>query len=351
MAKDPSQTEKATPKRRERAHDDGSFPKSADFDAAMILWANFFLFMVLGTSMMAMMARVVGTFLARAQPGAIDRGQLGLVGVEVVFIVAKVLLPFLAMNFILAMAIQIAQHGFRFKPSMLKLKPERLNPVSGFKRLFSTRSLVEFLKSILKFAIIAWVAWTVVAPRIPELLSTLKLPLGQGIQIFQNALFILYRNIMLAMLVIALADLFYQRKEFEDSIMMSKQEVQDEAKLTEGNPIIKGHQRSLMLAAARKRMMVEVPKATVVITNPTHVAVALRYEPDSAAPICVAKGLDFLAQRIKATAREAGVTIVENPPLARSLYKAVEVGKPIPHELFQAVAQVLAYVYRLKGAA
>jgi flagellar biosynthetic protein FlhB len=298
-----------------------------------------------------MMARVVGTLLSRARPGVLEGGQLGLVSLEAAYLMGKLLLPFLAMNFLLAIGIQVAQHGFRFKPSMLKLKPERLNPVGGFKRLFSTRSLVEFLKSVLKFSIIAWVAWTVVSPRVPALLSTLKIPLGQGIQILQDTLFVLYRNIMLAMLVIALADLFYQRKEFENSIMMTKQEVSDEQKQAEGNPQIKAHQRSLMMAVARKRMMVEVPRATVVITNPTHVAVALRYDESNPAPICVAKGLDFLAQRIKAIAREAGVTVVENPPLARSLYRGVEVGKPIPHELFQAVAQVLAYVYRLKGAA
>lgn len=351
MAKDPSRTEKATPKRREKARKDGSFPKSADFDAAMVLWVNFFLFMALGSSTIALTARVVASFLAMAKPGVINSGQVGLLGTEVAFILARILLPFLVMNLLLAVAIQVAQHGFRFTPELLIPKPSRINPVAGFKKLFSVRSIVEFIKSVLKFALIAWVAWIVVAPRLPLLLSTLKIPLGQGIQIFQDTLFMLYRNIMLAMVVLAVADFLYQRKQFEDSIMMTKQEVSDEAKQNEGNPHIKGHQRSLMMASARRRMMAAVPKATVVITNPTHVAVALRYDSENPAPICVAKGLDFLAQKIKATAREAGVTIIENPPLARSLYRAVELDKPIPAELYQAVAQVLAYVYRLKGAA
>ena len=351
MAKDPSRTEKATPKRRSEAHKEGSFPKSADFDAAMVLWVNFFLFLALGSTTITLLARVVGAFLAKAQPGLVDKGLLGLLGIEVAVILAKVLLPFLLVNMLLAIAIQVAQHGFRFMPSLLIPKPSRINPIAGFKRLFSVRSFVEFLKSVLKFSLIAWIAWTVVSPRLPLLLSTLKIPLGQGIQIFQDTLFVLYRNIMLAMIVLRIADLFYQRKTFEDSIMMTKQEVSDEAKQNEGNPQIKAHQRSLMMASARKRMMAQVPEATVVITNPTHVAVALRYDAENPAPVCVAKGLDFLAQKIKATAREAGVTIIENPPLARSLYRSVQVDQPIPKELFQAVAQVLAYVYRMKGAA
>lgn len=351
MAKDPSRTEKATPKRRGEAHEKGSFPKSADFDATMVLWVNFFLFLAVGTTTMSMLARVVGAFLARARPGAIDQGQVGQVGVEVAAILAKVLLPFLLVNLVLGIVIQVAQHGLRFNPALLIPKPEKLNPVAGFQKLFSVRSFIEFLKSVLKFAIVAWVAWMVISPRIPLMLSALKIPLAQGIRIFQESLFVLYRNIMLSMLVLALADLFYQRYEFEESLKMTKQEVADEAKAAEGNPQIKSHQKSLMMAAARKRMMAQVPKATVVITNPTHVAVALRYDEESAAPVCVAKGLDFLAQKIKAVARDSGVTLVENPPLARSLYRAVEVGRPIPRELYQAVAQVLAYVYRLKGAA
>ena len=132
---------------------------------------------------------------------------------------------------------------------------------------------------------------------------------------------------------------------------MTKQEVKDEAKDSEGNPLIKGQQRSLMMAAARGRMLAEVPKATVIVTNPTHVAVALQYDEKTAAPVCLAKGLDHLALKIREKAKESGVTILERPELARALYRQVDVGKPIPGELYQAVAQVIAFVYRLKGAA
>jgi flagellar biosynthetic protein FlhB len=270
---------------------------------------------------------------------------------DLLVIVLRILLPFFGVNFLLALANQFFQHGFH--PIFKTLTPKfgKLNPVPGFKRLFSARSLVEILKSLGKFLIMAWMAYLIIGPRMPIILSTLKLPLGQSIQFLQETLFLLYRNVMLAMLALSVADFAYQRYEFEKGLKMTKQEVKDEAKDAEGNPEIKGKQKQLMFASVMRRIRSQVPKAAVVITNPTHFAVALKYDPDTAAPICVAKGIDHLALKIRERAKTSGVPIVENRALARSLYRSVELDRPIPPELYQAVAQVLAFVYRLRGAA
>ena len=349
MANDPSRTEKATPKRREKAREEGSFPRSADFDATLLLWGNYFLFLSAGGLTMTLLGREVTQLFRLARPGALDNP--GPLAVEVAMATGKILLPFLGLNLLLALALQAAQRGLRITGKPLLPKFDRLNPASGFGRLFSIKSVVDTLKSLAKFLVFASVAYALIGPRMNSVLATMKAPLGQSLELLRNILFLLYRDVMLAMLVIALADFFYQRQHFEKSIRMTKQEVKDEAKDTEQNPEIKGKQRSLMFSAAQRRMLAAVPKATVVITNPTHYAVALRYEAGVSAPVCLAKGVDFMAFRIREKARAAGVVLVENPPLARALYASVRVDKPIPKELYQAVAQVLAFVYRLKGAA
>jgi len=352
MAKDPSRTERATPKRRQKAREEGSVLRVPDLDSTVILWGNFFLFVGLWTATLTAMVQACAFFFKRAgQAEAFT--ELGLRGlsVDLLTIVLRVLLPFLAANFLMALANQFVQHGF--KPSAKPLTPKftKLNPASGFKRIISAKSMVDILKSLLKFLIVAWVAYSVLGQRFPMILATMKLPINQSVAFLQETLFVLYRNVMVAMLVLAAADFLFQRHQFEENIKMTKQEVKDEAKDSEGNPEIKGRQRSLIFASAMHRIMAQVPKASVVITNPTHVAVALRYDAQTAAPVCLAKGLDHLALKIRERAKATGVPIVENPPLARALYREVDLERPIPQELYQAVAQVLAFVYRLKGVA
>lgn len=351
MANDPGKTEKATPKRREKAREEGSVPKSADFDGAILLWGNFFLFVGLGGATLSLMGQTVRHFLQRAQPGALaEAGQVTLLG-DVMMILGRLLLPFLGLNLLVALAGGFAQRGFSFSVKPLVPKFDRLNPVQGFKKIFASKALVDLIKSLAKFVLLASVAYLVMAPRIPLLLATLKLPLGQSLSIFQATAFVLYRDVMLAMLILAVLDFAWQRHSFEESIKMTKQEVKDEMKDADGNPEVKHRQKALMQAASRRRMLSEVSKATVVVTNPTHVAIALRYDEATAAPVCVAKGLDHLALKIRERAKEAGVPTLERPELARALYRVVELDKPIPRDLYQAVAQVLAFVYRLRGAA
>ncbi|WP_005031958.1 flagellar biosynthesis protein FlhB [Holophaga foetida] len=349
--KDPGRTEKATPKRRKKAREDGMILRVPDLDATLLLWANFFLFLGLWGSTFTLLANQTAYFLRKASdPSYLTDGNLGHLGTDLLSIVLRVLLPFLGLNWLIALGIQAAQHGFQPTFEMLKLKFDRLNPFSGMKRLLSFRSLMETAKSLAKFAILAWAAYGVLGPRMGQILATLQLPLGQTLAFMQDTLFALYRNVMLAMLTIAAVDFAYQRHVFEDNLKMTKQEIRDEAKDSDGNPEIKGRQKSMMVAALMRRIRTAVPKASVVITNPTHFAVALKYEPGSPAPICVAKGVDHLAFQIRQIAKDHDITIVENVPLARALYRSVEVDKAIPPDLYQAVAQVLAYVYKLKGS-
>ncbi len=349
MAHDPSRTETATPKRRDKARDEGSVPRSQDFDATMLLWGNYFLFLSAGGLTVTLLGRQMAMLLGMARPGALD--NVGPLSVEVATSTGRILLPYLGLNLLLAVALQALQRGIRFTTKPLQPKFDRLNPASGFQRLFSAKSVVDTIKSLAKFVVLGAVAYAIIGPRMPAVLGTMKTSLGQSLELLRSTLFLLYRDVMLVMLVVALADFFYQRQHFEKSIRMTKQEVKEEAKDAEQSPEVKSRQRSIMYGAAQRRMLAAVPEATVVITNPTHFAVALRYEEGVSAPVCLAKGVDFMAFRIRERAKAAGVVVVENPPLARALYHTVRLDSPIPKELYQAVAQVLAFVYRLKGAA
>jgi flagellar biosynthetic protein FlhB len=349
MAQDPSRTEKATPKRRDKAREEGSVPRSQDFDSTLLLWGNYFLLLLVGGFTVTLLDRQMAQLLKAAKPGAL--ADIGTLAKQVGYDLGLVLLPFLGANFLIALLVQMGQRGLHLHGKPLQPKFSRMNPISGFGRLFSVRALMELTKSLAKFLIIGWVAYGVIAPRIPAILATLNAPLPQSLNLLQETLFVLYRNVMLAMLVVAGVDFVYQRHHFEQSIRMTKQEIRDESRDAEQSPEVKGKLKALMLSAAQRRMLAAVPKATVVISNPTHYAVALRYERGESAPVCLAKGVDFMAIKIREKARAAGVTIVENPQLARALHGSVRVDQVIPRELYHAVAQVLAFVYKLKGAA
>jgi flagellar biosynthetic protein FlhB len=349
---DPSKTEKATPKRRQKAREQGSVLKVADLDASVLLWGNLFLFLGLGASTLALMARSTAYFLQKSgQSGYVSVDNLQSLAMDLLSVVVRVLVPFLAANWLLALVSQLFQHGFQIHAGLLAPKFTKLNPAAGFKRIVSAQSAMNLLKSLGKFILIAWMSYAVVVPRMPAILSTMNLSMNQAMGYAQETLFILYRDIMLVMIVLTAVDFFYQRHVFEEGLKMTKQEVRDEAREADGNPEVKQRQRSILYASAMRRILTQVPRASVVITNPTHFAVALRYDPGTAAPVLVAKGVDHLALKIRERATNSGVTIVENPPLARAIYHNVDLDRPIPSDLYQAVAQVLAYVYRLKGAA
>jgi flagellar biosynthetic protein FlhB len=349
---DPSKTEKATPRRKEKAREEGSVLRVPDMDATIMLWGNLFLFTALGGATFALMAQMMGYYLRKtSEVGSITPGNLQALAISLLSVVMRILLPFLVANFLLSLSNQFLQHGFKLNTKALVPKFSKINPASGFKRLFSAKALVDLAKSLIKLTFIVWMAYTVVVPRMPTILTTMKMPLHQSFAYLQETLFILYRNLMLVMIFLAGADYLYQKQAFEKSMRMTKQEIREEAKDSEGNPQIKQKQKSMLFASAMRRIITQVPKASVIITNPTHFAVALRYDEKTAAPVVVAKGADHLALKIRERAKICGVPIVENPPLARAIYRNVDIDKPIPSDLYQAVAQVLAFVYRLRHSA
>jgi len=247
--------------------------------------------------------------------------------------------------------VTVAQVGIELTPKPLIPKMDRFNPVSGLKKVISLRSLVELVKGLLKASLFAAVIYFALQKDTPELVAAIRYPLEIGVsQLFSKLLSLSFRLAFL-LLVIAIFDYGYQKWEFERSIKMSKQELKEEYKQMEGDPQIKSKIRQKQRELARSRMMSSVPKADVVITNPTHLAVALEYNREiMEAPVLVAKGSDFLARKIRELAEEHGVPVVENKPLARAIYESMEIGEEIPEHLYKAMAEVLAFIYKLKGA-
>ena len=241
---------------------------------------------------------------------------------------------------------------FKFKISTKPLQPKfsKLNPVSGMKKLFSKEKIMELLKSIAKIVLIMFVVYDTIKGDWVYLVKFYQMPLTQAIELIGSIVINMGLKISLVFMIIAFADLFYERWKFHEDIKMTKQEVKDEYKNAEGDPQIKGKIKQKMREASQRRMMQDVPKADVVITNPTHFAVAIRYDAnEGSAPKVLAKGADFVAQKIKEIAKENNVEIVENKPLARMLYANVDVGQEVPPELYQSVAEVLALVYKMQG--
>lgn len=260
-----------------------------------------------------------------------------------------IMLPFLLAGFLSALLGNGLQFSFKISTEPLKPKADKFNPLNGFKRMFSMQALVNLLLSIAKIAIIFFVAYSVIKGHMNEIYLLYELDLNQAIALIGNLVIDTGLRISAVYLALGFLDFFYQRRKFRNDIKMTKQEVKDEYKDSEGDPEIKGRQRQKMREVSQRRMMQDVPKADVVITNPTHIAVAIRYdEHSSQAPIVLAKGEEIVAQRIKDVARENNVEIVENKPLARALYTTVDIGAEIPPELYQAVAEVLAIIYNKK---
>ena len=260
--------------------------------------------------------------------------------------------PLFIVSVVITFLMSIAQ--VKWKPTIKPLKPKlkNIDPLSGFKRMFSKDKLIELLKSILKVSILGYVVYDALKEKWGFLFELYHLSLWEAIALIGTTVIDLGLSISYYFLAIAAFDFFYQKRKFSEDMKMTKQEVKDEYKNSEGDPQIKGRIRQKMREVSQKRMMQSLPEADVVITNPTHLAVAIKYDREAqnaAAPMVIAKGADYVAEKIKKAAREHKIEIVENKPLARMLYYNVELGDEIPQELYQMVAEVLAYVYELKG--
>jgi len=264
--------------------------------------------------------------------------------------IIKIAAPIFAVSFAVAVVGEIYQ--VKWKPTMKPLKPKfgNLSPAKGFKRIFSSQSLINLVKSLVIIAIIIYLSWNTISNNMHVILNIYDYTLMRALLVIGDLIINLGIKISVVYLIYAFVDLLYQKKKFSSEMKMTKQELKDEFKNTEGDPIIKSQIKKKMMQVSQRRMMQSLPEADVIITNPTHFAVALKYDLKIAkAPIVLAKGEDYLAQKIKETAKEFSIEIVENKPLARMLYYNVDVGNEIPQELYQAVAEILAYVYGLKG--
>lgn len=264
--------------------------------------------------------------------------------------VLNMIVPFIALAVVIAILGNALQQKWMVTTKPLQPKLSKISPISGLKRMFNVKQLFEVGKSVAMIAVMSYVIYTTVKDKLGVLYTFYNISLYEALEIVGDIIVDLGIKISAVFLVIGFVDLIYQRHKFKEDMKMTKQEVKDEFKNTEGDPQVKGQIRRRMQQVSRRRMMEALPQADVVITNPTHFAVALKYEANKGqAPVVIAKGADYLAFDIKAKAKEYGIEIVENKPLARILYNNVEIGAQIPPELYQAVAEVLAFVYSLKN--
>ncbi|MEO8633739.1 MAG: flagellar biosynthesis protein FlhB [Gemmatimonadales bacterium] len=345
-------TESATPRKREEAAREGRVPRSAELSAATLLLA--------GTATLALTA---GGTIARHAVDLVQVGQGWLLAtpmtdrdlIGMVQQVGRATLLALAPFFLGVIAITLLVNAVQARGIIsmepLSLKLSHIDPIAGLGRIVSLDAVVNVLKALIKLTIIGFVAWRVFSGAWTEILTTSgsSVPAILGVT---RALMIKFTVLVgLAFLAIALFDYGYQVWQFEKNLRMSKQDVTQESRETEGDPAVKGRIRQLQRTMARKRMLTKVATADVVVTNPTHIAVALKYDPlISAAPIVIAMGERLMAQRIKDIARQAGVPVIENKPLARALLASAKVGKSIPPALYVAVAEIIAFVFRKKGS-
>jgi flagellar biosynthetic protein FlhB len=349
MAKDPSKTEKATGKRREETRKKGQVAKSMEVTSVAILIASL-IFFYFGTTRMLLdlMDIMKTTFRVSSQTTlSTDNVQSLLTGYVIkVFLLLWPLLLTLAIVGFLANAFQV---GLKITPEVIKPKLSKMNPINGLKNLFSIQALAQLVKSIIKITVVGIVVYIVVRNELANVFPLADQSIW-GIMVYIGEIsFKIIMNTCWVLLLMAILDYAFQKWQFEESIKMTKQEVKDEQRQIEGDPAVRGKIRSLQRQAARRRMMAAVPKADVVITNPTHIAVALQYEQHKMmAPVVVAKGTGVVAERIKAIAKENDVPVVENKPVAQLLYKIVDIDEEIPENLYKAVAEILAYVYGLR---
>ena len=342
-------TEEPTSKRREDARKKGQVAKSQELNTAFVLLAGFLVIKILWEYMYFNVADYSAYIFSHLHENGTSVEDVMRIFLDVVQVMVTTAFPVMFGVLIFALAVNIYQVGFMFSTERLEPKLSNLNPINGFGRLFSKRALVELVKSLFKIIVIGFFLYLYLKDEIPFMPYFIYYDLEHSLAEIADKIFVMSFQVITVILVLAAADYAYQRWQTTQDLMMTKQEVKDEYKQMEGDPQIKGKIKQKQRQMAMARMMQEVPKADVIVTNPTHLAVALMYKKGMVAPKIIAKGQDLVAEKIKAAAREHRIPIVENKPLARALYAAVEIGDVVPQDLYQAVAEVLAYVYRLKN--
>ena len=342
-------TEQATERRRQETRKRGQVARSVEVNSVAILLASFIILMIFGKNILTGFGNVMTGFFNLSSSYNLSLSNTRILFMNMIREYFSIIMPLFILLAIIGIAVNIMQVGILFTGEPLKPKLEKINPLAGFKRLFSKRTLETLVKDILKIVVVGWIGFSTIKGMMNDILNMAGSSAGQIISFTGLSVFKIAMKILIGYVILAILDYAFQRWDYEKSMMMTRQEIKEELKHTEGDPLLRARIRSVQREMARRRMMEAVPEAEVVVTNPTEIAVALSYEPGMPAPVVVAKGRRLIAERIRKIAEEAGVPVIENIILAQALYKAVDIGHTIPAELFTAVAEVLAYVYRLKG--
>ncbi len=343
-----SKTEEATPRKLEDARKKGDVAKSADVGSALSLLGAAAVILSAGGLFAGQIAEQMLPFIAspHAMLGGLEAGAGVEIGGRALWAIAPFLGAVMLATIIGGAGGNLAQSGLLFTADKLKPQWNRVNPLEGFKRIFGPDGLVQFLKTFLKLLAVSFICWMVMKPHIREFENLAAMPPAAVLPLARDLAIALMAAALIFLGFTAGADYLWQRFRFNERMKMTKEEVKEDYKQSEGDPHVKAKLKQIRAQRSRQRMMQNVPKATVIVTNPTHYSVALRYEPGEgdAAPVCVAKGVDALALRIREVAREHNVPIIENVPLARALYAAVDIDETIPREHFEAAAKVIGFV-------
>ena len=346
-------TEPATDKKLRDARDEGKVAKSKELTAAFDLIV---LFLVLKVFMSFVGEKLLGFFsyIYNRMPDFLNETQKDMSSVTVRNFMNDIILqflltclPFFIFGVVVTILVSIVQVGWKVTTKPMAPKLDKFNPINGFKRILSKDAIFELIKSVLKIGVILYMAYSSIKSHQNDIFILYELPLKRAVALVGDIIINTGLKISIVYLIVGIVDYIYNKHKFNEDMKMTKQEVKDEFKNTEGDPAIKGQQRKRMQEASQRRMMQDVPKADVVITNPTHFAVAIKYDADTnQAPVVTAKGQDYVAMKIKEIARDNNIRIVENKPLARMLFHNVELGAEIPPELYQSVAEILAMIYK-----
>ncbi len=343
-------TEKATPKKRSEARKKGDVAKSREVSSVAVLLAGLSSLFLFGPFMYGHIVNLMRESFTMVGAPSLEYGEFIALSRHVVRSYIIMVLPLMVVVVVVAVASNVMQVGFMFSWEKMKPKMDKLNPIKGLGKFVSKQAFVELLKSLMKLAAVGMIAYWTVEGEMDRIRALGGMEVPAILLYILKVILKIFLRVCILLVFIAVLDHAFQKWQFEEKMKMTKQEVKEEHKRTEGDPQIKSRIRRVQIEMARKRMMQEVPKADVVVTNPVHLALAIKYDRAIMdAPKVVAKGAELVAEKIKAVAIEHGVPVVENKKLARDLYKAVEIGDGIPSDFFQTVAEVLAYVYRLKG--
>ncbi len=342
-------TEQPTPKKLEDARKKGQVAKSSEINSAVILLVTLVFLRIFMSDMIKNMQALFITFFQFDTSGVITIETIQHIYITTLMWLGKIVLPIMLLSMLAGVLANYVQIGFLFTTEPLQMKLEKIDPIKGFKKIFSKKTLMELFKSIFKISGILYLAYSVIKDRTMSFPQFMDMDIQVSLVFIGELIFAIIWRVLIFLLILAIIDFIFQKYDYTEGQKMSKQEIKDEYKNIEGDPLIKSKIKEKQRQMALGRMMQEIPSADVVITNPTHFAVALKYSQGMPAPKVIGKGQDNIALKIKEIAKENGIILYEDKQLARALYYNIEIGQEIPGDMFQAVAEVLAYVYKLKN--